>query len=422
MEDEGFEMSQDLISWKTNAWKDPAMVAWYHQRMQETAHTNPLKNEVEVELCRRFAQGRELLDVGIGTGRGSLPLARAGFHVTGVDSSQAMLDQCARLASDLPVTLRQGDLARLDFEADSFDTVLSLNVLVHFPHWRQVLAEWRRVVRPGGRIVFDIHSLDHELAAARALGLPEPVLDLPPNAYTCRIRAEELAQAADALDLAIIEVVPYAGVLAGGNPNHWVRQSLAEGARYDRLMSWLSADVQLYAFALFLEQEVFGALTPTATGRMMVALEKGVDPAASRAANARWLERCRLLDALLARQPLTYAEVSALIPAWDASWRQRLDTHLDWPRNRALLHFLLSNFPGRVDFSGFLSPTHARTLADWQRRYVQDLLTHRALRRFVEEPAFADSLDYKGVNLRAGLEYEFTREMLTHYFKAFAET
>lgn len=412
-------MTHDLIGWKTDAWKDPAMVDWYHRRMLENTHTNPLKNEVEVGLCRRFAQGRDVLDVGIGTGRGSLPLARRGFRVTGVDSSQAMLDQCARLAEGLPITLRPGDLARLDFPADSFDTVLSLNVLVHFPHWRQVLEEWRRVVRPGGRIVFDIHSLDHELAAARTLGLSEPELDLPPDRYTCRIRAGELAEAADALGLAIVEVVPYAGVLGGGNPNHWVRQSLAEGARYDRLMSWLSSDERLYAFALFLEREVFGVLTPTATGRMMVVLDKEKDPAARADANARWLARCQAVDALMARMPLTHAEAVTLIPAWDGAWKERLDAHLAWPRNRVLLHFLLSNFPGRIDFSGFLSPAHARTLADWQQRYVWDLLTRRVLRRLAEDPAFSESLDYKGVNLRAGLEYEFTREMLTHYFKAF---
>lgn len=410
-------MTQDLIGWKTNAWKDPAMVAWYHQRMLETSHTNSLKNEVEVALCRRYSQGLDLLDVGIGTGRGSLPLAREGFRVTGVDSSQAMLDQCARLATDLPVTLRQADLARLDFEADSFDTVLSLNVLVHFPHWRQVLAEWRRVVRPGGRIVFDIHSLDHELAAARALGLPEPVLDLPAGGYTCRIRAAELVESADALGLAIVDVVPYAGVLAGGNPNHWVRQSLADGARYDRLMSCLSTDPRLYAFALFLEQEVFGALTPTATGRMMVVLEKRADEKL----NASWLERCRAVDALLAEIPLTYVDAAALIPSWDEAWRARLNSHLDWPRNRVMLHFLLSNHPGRVDLNGFLAPVHARTLSDWQRRYVLDLLTRRILRRFIDAPCFAEALDYKGVNLRAGLEYEYTREILTHYFKVFPQ-
>jgi len=411
-------MSQDLIGWKTNAWKDPAMVAWYHQRMLETTHTNALKNEVEVGLCRRFARGRELLDVGIGTGRGSLPLAREGFRVTGVDSSQAMLDQCARLATDLPVTLRQADLARLDFEADSFDTVLSLNVLVHFPHWRQVLAEWRRVVRPGGRIVFDIHSLDHELAAARALGLPEPVLDLPAGGYTCRIRATELVECADALGLAIVDVVPYAGVLAGGNPNHWVRQSLAEGARFDRLLSWLGADPHLFEFARFLELEVFGALTPKATGRMMVVLEQR----SNSAGNAAWLARCGALDEALARHSLSLGDLAPLVPAWDADWQARLNVHLAWPRNRVLLHFLLSNFSGRLDFASFLDEAYASKLEDWQRRYVMDLLTSRALRRFIEAPELAGPFLFHGVNLREGLEYELTRDMLTHYFKAFPQT
>ena len=411
-------MTQELINWKTDAWKDPAMVAWYHQRMLQTAHTNTLKNEVEVGLCRKFAKGRDLLDVGIGTGRGSLPLAREGFRLTGVDSSQAMLDQCAQLAQGLDITLHQGDLAQLDYPTDSFDTVLSLNVLVHFPHWRQVLDEWRRVVRADGRIVFDIHSLDHELAAAQALGLPEPVLELPPNAYTCRIRAAELVQAADELGLAIVAVVPYAGVMGGGNPNHWLSQSLSDGARYNRLMSWLSTDTKLYDFALFLEREVFGAMTPKATGRMMVVLDNRDD----KAGNAAWLARCGEVEACLAREPLGMSEAAKLIPTWDEAWVARFNAHLDWPRNRLLLHFLLSNFPGRIDLASFLESRHAEVLADWQQRYVYDLLTRRSLRRFIESPVFAQPFSYKGVNLRAGLEYESTREMLSHYFKAFPQT
>lgn len=410
-------MANDLIGWKTDAWKDPAMVAWYHRRMLENRHTNQLKNEVEVGLCRRFAQGRRVLDVGIGTGRGSLPLARDGFELTGVDSSQAMLDQCARLAGDLAVSLRQGDLAKLDFPDGGFDTLVSLNVLVHFPHWREVLREWRRVVRPGGRIVFDIHSLEHEEAAAAALGLPSPPVDLPPDRYTCRIRAADLVTAADELGLAIVAVVPYGGVLAGGNPNHWVRQSLADGARFDRLLSWLSVDERFYAFARFLEQEVFGVLSPKATGRMMVALAHRADPAGNAACLAHWAA----LDQALARQPLGLADLAPLLPTWDESWRTRFDAHLDWPRNRVLLHFLLSNFPGRIDFTAFLGPGHAASLDAWQRRYVLDLLTSRSLRRFVEDPGLAEPFDYMGVNLRAGLEYEFTREMLTHYFKAFPQ-
>ena len=44
-------VEQDLIKWKTDAWKNPDMVAWYHQRMVENRGTSRLKNEVEVELC-----------------------------------------------------------------------------------------------------------------------------------------------------------------------------------------------------------------------------------------------------------------------------------------------------------------------------------------------------------------------------------
>ncbi len=407
-------MQEELIAWKTNAWKDPGMVDWYHQRMQDPTATNVLKNEIEVGLCQTFCRGEVILDVGIGTGRASLPLARRGMRITGVDSSQAMLDKCAELAHGLPVALRQGDLTRLDFEAATFDTLIALNVLVHFPNWREILSEWRRVVRPGGRLIFDIHSLDHESAAVRSLGLTLPQ-DPSPAAYTCRIKAVDLAQTAKDLGLSILRVVPYGVVLGGGNPNYWLHDSLAQGDRFDRLMSWARLDERLHAFALFLEREVVGALTPTVAGRMMVILEKaeGVE------ANARWLEWCQAVDAALAREPVRYQEMTKLIPAWDAAWRSRLEAHLAWPRNRVLLHFLLSNYPGRVDWESFLAPHHAKTLAQWQQRYAWDLYVPRTLQRFIEDSGLAAALDYKGVNLRAGLEYELTKDMLREYFKAF---
>ena len=45
------------------------MVAWYNQRMLENRGTNRLKNQVEVDLCARYAVAPKVLDVGIGTGR-----------------------------------------------------------------------------------------------------------------------------------------------------------------------------------------------------------------------------------------------------------------------------------------------------------------------------------------------------------------
>ena len=102
--------TKNLIDWKTNAWKDPNMVAWYSKRMVENTGTNVLKNLLETRLLKRLVTGRDVLDVGIGTGRGSIPLAKAGYNVSGIDSSQAMLDETQRLAGNIPMNLQVGDV------------------------------------------------------------------------------------------------------------------------------------------------------------------------------------------------------------------------------------------------------------------------------------------------------------------------
>ena len=404
-------VEQDLIKWKTDAWKNPDMVAWYHQRMVENRGTSRLKNEVEVELCSRYAVGPRLLDVGIGTGRGSLPLARAGLEVTGVDSSQAMLEQTRKLAGDTPIRLQQGDLADLAFPDGEFDTVMSLNVLVHFPNWREILAEWQRAARPGGRILFDIHSQDHEEAACAAKGLP-PRPEDPGNdfgGYMSRIRAADLVDAANHLGLRIVAVVPYAGVFAGGNANLWLKNSLADGTRYDRILSWLISDPALLAFALFLEQDVFAHLTTRVTGRMMVVLDNVSDAAG----NLAWLERDGRLNATMARG--IDANLVALLPAFDQDWRERLNRHLDHPRNRVFLHFLLSawrDFPDRIDLAAFLDERHARTLLTWQYQDALDQVVSGTLRSLAERPEVAAIFNHHGISLAGGLEYDLTRELL----------
>lgn len=411
-------MEQDLITWKTDAWKNPEMVAWYHQRMVENRGTSRLKNQVEADLCKRYAVGPRLLDVGIGTGRGSLPLARAGFEVTGVDSSQAMLEQTRKLAGDTPIRLQQGDLGNLKFVDGEFDGIMSLNVLVHFPNWREILAEWRRVARLGGRILFDIHSQDHEDAACAAKGLP-PRPEGPGEGfpgYMSRIRVADLVETVNRLGQRIVAVVPYAGVFAGGNINLWLKNSLAEGTRYDRLLSWLISDPALLAFALFLEQEVFAHLTTRVTGRMMVVLDNHPDVAG----NLAWLERDERLNAALAQG--VYADIAGLVPAFGQDWRRCLNQHLDHPRNRVLLYILLSawrEFPGRLDLASFLDEHHAVTLDAWRRQDELDQLVTQVPRALAALPEVAGILKYRGVPLMGGLDYELTRNLLSKTFHAF---
>ena len=82
-------------------------------------------------------------------------LAGAGARVTAVDASAEMLRvaEARARARGTAVDFRMGDAHHLDFRNGSFDTVVSLRVLMHTPDWRQCLAEACRVART--RVIVD---------------------------------------------------------------------------------------------------------------------------------------------------------------------------------------------------------------------------------------------------------------------------
>jgi len=108
-------------------------------------------------------EGGDLLDVPCGFGRHSVPLAEAGYRVTGCDRSQALLDEARRRAPDSPVELVQGDYRELPFGDASFDTVLNLFTSLGYQGDEEdvrALSEFRRVLRPGGRLLVETMHRD----------------------------------------------------------------------------------------------------------------------------------------------------------------------------------------------------------------------------------------------------------------------
>lgn len=105
--------------------------------------------------------GRRILDAGCGSGPLSAALRDRGAIMTGFDSSAGMLEQARRRLGD-DADLQVAALGSpLPFPDDTFDDVTASLVLHYLEDWGPALAELRRVLKPGGRLIV---SVDHPFA------------------------------------------------------------------------------------------------------------------------------------------------------------------------------------------------------------------------------------------------------------------
>ncbi len=123
--------------------------------------------EIAAVLTRLDALGARpqfgtVLDFGCGVGRLCRALASRFERVLGVDVSQAMLTEACAVNADLAnIEFVRNDNINLDIVPDqSVDLLYSNLVLQHMPRERQraYIAEFSRVVRPGGVLVFQVPS------------------------------------------------------------------------------------------------------------------------------------------------------------------------------------------------------------------------------------------------------------------------
>jgi SAM-dependent methyltransferase len=132
-------------------------------RLMRIANRQPTRLAIDALAIQ---PGEDVLDLGCGPGQAAaqmLPLARPG-RVCGMDQSAVMIDQARHLNRE---AVRTGearfDVAGFDalpFPDGSFDAVLASNVMYFWHDTAPVLAEIRRVLRPGGRLSIYLTSAE----------------------------------------------------------------------------------------------------------------------------------------------------------------------------------------------------------------------------------------------------------------------
>ncbi len=156
--------------------------------------------------------GTRVLEVGVGTGL-ALPHYTPDKRITGIDLSSAMLERARHRASAARMphvdALLEMDAEETSFAEASFDIAVAMFVASVVPNPRRLLAELKRVVRPGGHILFVNHFLAQggvRLALERGMARASHSLGWHPD-----FAMESLLPDCD-LAAALIEPVPPMGL------------------------------------------------------------------------------------------------------------------------------------------------------------------------------------------------------------------
>ena len=129
-----------------------------------------------------------ILDLGCGGGLMTIPLARDGRAIKGVDLSEGSLAVArSRAPEGLNIEFEKGDIYRLDEPSGAYDAVLMMDVLEHLERPGAALQEAARVLRPGGVLIFHTfnRTLFSYLLAVKAIELFSR--DAPRNMHLYRL-------------------------------------------------------------------------------------------------------------------------------------------------------------------------------------------------------------------------------------------
>lgn len=120
----------------------------------------PAKFDSELKRYLNLVPGKEVLDLGIGQGRNSIPLSELDFKVTCVDYSTKCLEICKQSCPKL--NLIQSDIRNFNIEKDKYDLIISRCVL-HFLHKAdsyQIIKNIKDNIKDKGLVYIHVFSLE----------------------------------------------------------------------------------------------------------------------------------------------------------------------------------------------------------------------------------------------------------------------
>ena len=125
-----------------------------------------LIDDLEIQICERYGQGKDVLEVGCGTGLILERIRRFAKSAKGIDLSPGML----ALAKERGLDVCEGAATKLPFADESFDLTCSFKVLAHVPDIGKALSEMARVTRKGGIVLAELYNPLSFRALAKVLG------------------------------------------------------------------------------------------------------------------------------------------------------------------------------------------------------------------------------------------------------------
>lgn len=146
-------------------------MGWYSERVLPALIERGMDNKEMAKhrpLVPPLATGR-VLEVGIGPGLNLEHYGEQVTHVFGLEPSAALLEKAAERAEGKPYTvdLIEAGAEAIPLERDSVDTVVTTWTLCSIPELECSLQEMRRVLKPGGRLLFLEHGRAPEHGVAR---------------------------------------------------------------------------------------------------------------------------------------------------------------------------------------------------------------------------------------------------------------